>query len=369
MEVCEMLNYLLESYNGSQTNMLTNSAYYCYTLKDKETGKFYSGSRGVEGVNEHDLLVKYFTSSSVVDFKKKLKRFPNFFEFRVEYFKTRAEAFIAEKAFHQKHQVGKNPSFINSSTAGGSNCGAGSVLCKDSEGNIYRVTVEEFATEKHLHVSKGMMNIRTDTGIKKIYVKDFNPNTHTTEFKDYVLALNTETGRTCKIPRSTFESNPIYVGITKGKVVAFDTVTNNRVTVSQDEFNNSNGRYVGHTTGLVSVIDRITGEKKIVEKENYNKVLYKHYNTGNVVVYSLSERKNVKISKEEYQTNSGNYANLTTKVFYKVDGKFFKSKYLLDQYYRETRGKTVLKVNQFDMSVKFIDIETITKEEHENGKN
>ena len=369
MKVYEMLNYLEESYNGSLTNMLTNSAYYCYTLKDTETGKFYSGSRGVEGSDKHDLLIKYFTSSTVVDFKEKLKKFPNLFEYRVEYFKSRSDAFAAEKAFHQKHQVGKNLSFINSLTSGGANCGAGSVLCKDSNGNTYRVTVEEFATGKHLHISKGMMNIRTDSGIKKIYVKDFDPATHTTEFKDYVVALDATTGKTCRIPKTIFDSDPGYVGITKGKVVAYDTVTNSRVTVSQDEFDNSNGRYVGNTSGLVPVIDKATGEKKLVEKENYNKVLYKHHNTGNVVVYSLSERKLVTISKDEYQKNSSDYANLTTKIFYKVDGRFFKSKDLLNEYYKATRGKTVLKVSQFEMTKRFSDIETITREEHKNGKN
>lgn len=52
---------------------------------------------------------------------------------------------------------------------------------------------------------------------------------------------------------------------------------------------------------------------------------------------------------------------MPTKVFYKVDGNFFKSKELLDIYYRKTRGKTVLKVSQHDMAKKFSDIETITK--------
>jgi len=42
---------------------------------------------------------------------------------------------------------------------------------------------------------------------------------------------------------------------------------------------------------------------------------------------------------------------------------------LLDEYYRRTRGKTVLKVSQYKISERFKDIETITKEEHENGKN
>lgn len=369
MEVCEMLNYLEESYNGFMSNMLTDSAYYCYTLKDTETGKFYSGSRGVEGSNKHDLLVRYFTSSSVVDFKNKLKKCPNLFEYRVEYFKTRADAFAAENAFHQRHQVGKNPSFLNSLSANGTNCGAGSVLCKDNEGNTYRVSVEEFSTGKHMHVSKGMMNIRTETGIKKIYTADFDPNIHRTEFKDYVLAFDTETRKTCRIPKSVFDSNDRYVGITKGLVVAYDTTTKSRVSITKEEFEKSNGRYVGNTFGLVPVIDRTTGEKRLVEKENYDRSLFKHCNSGNVVAYSISKRKNVTISKEEYRKNSDDYANLSTKIFYRVDGKFFKSKKLLDQYYRETRGITVLKVNQFEMSTKFSDIETIAKENHENGKN
>lgn len=364
-----MLNYLLESYNGSPTNMLTGAAYYCYTLKDIETEKYYSGSRGVEGKSEHDLLVKYFTSSTVVDFKEKLKTSPDLFEYRIEYFKTRTDAFAAEKLFHHKHQVGKNPNFMNSLSAGGSNCGAGSVLCRDSNGNIYRVSIEEFATGNHKHVSKGMMNIRTDFGVKKIQVSDFDPLVHYTEFNDYVLSLDTVTGKSCRIPKKLFQTDPRYVGITAGKVVAYDTTTSKRVIVTQEEFDNSDGKYVGHTTGLVPVIDRETGKKKIVKKENYDKTLYKHHNTGNVVVYSLVKRKIVTISKEEYYSNSNDYANQTTKVFYKVDGKFFKSKKLLDQYYRKTRGKTLLKIGQFDMSKQFEDIVTITRKEHENGKN
>lgn len=314
-------------------------------------------------------MSKYFTSSTVTDFKEKLKKFPNAFEYKVEYFKTRSDAFAAEKTFHQKHQVGKNPSFLNSIAAGGTNCGAGSVLCKDNDGNIYRVSVEEFATGKHIHVSKGMMNIRTELGIKKIHTIDFDPSIHSTEFKDYVLALDTVTGKSRRIPKSEFNSTDRYVGITKGLVVAYDTITKSRASITQEEFKNSNGRYVGNTFGLVPVINRVTGEKKLVEKENYNKELYKHHNTGNVVVYSLLQRKTVKISKEEYRSGIDDYANQATKVFYKVDGRFFKSKNLLDQYYRETRSKSVLTVSQYEISTKFSDIETITREEHENGKN
>jgi len=360
-----MLNYLEESYHGSLVNMLVNCAYYCYTIRDIETNRFYSGSRGVQGRNEHDLLISYFTSSAVTDFREKLKKFPKLFDYRIEYFRTRFEAFEAETAFHLRYQVDRNPFFINSSIANGSNCGSGSVLCRGDDGKIYRITVQEFATGKHRHISKGMMNIRTDQGVKKIPILDFDPTVHTTEFKNHVLALDTKTGRTCRIQKKLFETDDRYVGITKGMVVAYDTVTNCRVTIPIKQFRESAGRYVGNTRGIVPVIDQITGEKKLVPKEEYDKTVYRHHNTGKITVYSISKKQVVKISKDEYEKNNEDYANLTTKIFYKVDGRFFKSKILLDEYYRETRGKTVLKTNQFDISYKFSDIKTITREEHD----
>jgi hypothetical protein len=75
--------------------------------------------------------------------------------------------------------------------------------------------------------------------IKKIYIEDFDPTQHDTEFKDYVLALDKTTRKTCRIPKNIFDANPNFVGITKGRVVAYDTVANKRVTVTQDEFDNS----------------------------------------------------------------------------------------------------------------------------------
>jgi len=368
MGVYEMLNYLNETYNGSLKNMLTNSAYYCYTLKDTETGKYYSGSRGVEGSPQCDLLTKYFTSSSVVDFKSKLKLSPEVFQFSVEYFSSRAAAFLAEQVFHKTHRVGKNPVFINSSDAGGSNCGAGSVLCKDVEGTTYRVSVDEFSTGKHVHVSHGMMNIRTDTGIKKILKTEFDPNWHVTEFQNYVLAIDTHTNKSCKIHKDQFVSNDKYVGITKGMVVARDTVTGQTASITKDQFA-SDARYVGNTFGLVPVIEKSSGLKKLIQKQDYDKTIYKHHNSNNIVVYSLVDRRTVAISKDEYAKNINNYANTTTKCFFKVDGQFFKSKKDLDLYYRKTRNKSLLKVSQFNVSTKFKDIETITQEEHKNGKN
>lgn len=362
----EMLEYLNETYGGSKVNMLDNSAYYCYTIKDKNTNKYYSGSRGVEGRDTHDLLINYFTSSVVRDFKNNLKLFPEQYEFIIEYFNSRIEAFDAERKFHNKHNVGKNKMFINASNAGGTNCGAGTVLCRDKDGSIYRITVEEYATGNHVHVSTGFLNIRTEDGLKKISISDFDDEIHTTQFKDYVLAYDNTTKKNVKIPKEQFLSDDRYVGITSGKIVAKDKLTNKTVVLTEEEFKLNPEKYVGNTYGLVPVIEISTGEKKIIHKHEFDRQIYRHSNSGLLTVYSLEQKRNVKVSKEEYHTNIHRYANLSTKVFYRVDNIFFKSKDLLDEYYRKTRGKTVLKVSQYAMSEKFKDIEIISKEQYSN---
>jgi hypothetical protein len=369
MREYEMTKYLYETYGGQKTNMLLNSIYYCYTVYDTIHGKYYSGSRGVEGTNAHDLLSRYFSSSTVVDFVDRMKTNPELFKIYVEYFSTRADAFDAEKAYHEKFNVGKNPLFYNVINAGGTNCGAGSTLCRSDDGTIYRVSVEEYSTGNHKHISSGMMNIRTESGeIKKIKVVDYDPMLHTTEFKDYVMCIDSITGKSKRIPKDEFYSNERYIGITTGKVSAKNKKTGEISIVDASEFYKEDSEYVGVTHGEFKAIDRRTGEKRMISKDEYDSTIYKHPNEERIAVYSLLHRKNMQISSEEYYANSESYANLSTKCFYIVDDLFFKSKNLLDIYYRKTRnGKTVLKAKQHDMSKKFPDIKVITKEQHQNG--
>ena len=365
----EMINYLNETYYGQKTNMLATSAYYCYTVFDQEYKKYYSGSRGVEGTSEHDLLTGYFTSSTVVDFVQRIIDNPERFEIYVEYFSTRSSAFEAEKIYHKKFNVGKNPLFYNVINAGGSNCGAGSTLCRAEDGEIYRVSVEEYSTGNHKHVSSGMMNIRMKNGdVKKIKIAEYDPQIHVTEFKDYVMCIDKDTGISRRIPKEEFYSNEQYVGITAGKVAAKHKKTGQISIIDSSEFHKDSSEYVGVTHGQFNAIDRKTGERRMISKEQYDPSMYKHPNEDRVGVYSLIERKNIQVSSDEYHNNSNNYANLATKCFYIVDGLFFKSKDLLDTYYRKTRnGKTVLKAKQCDMAKKFPDIKVITKEQHQNG--
>ncbi len=363
------MEYLNESYGGSLMNKLENDCFFCYTIKDLSIGKYYSGSRGVRGSNEHDLMKKYFTSSSVIDFKERLKNFPDKFKIRVEYFSTRAEAFLAETEFHKKHIVGKNEMFINSANAGGSNCGAGSVLCRDESGRLYRVSVEEYSSGRHKHMTAGTVTIRTDDGLKKIKLEEYDPEKHISQFKNHVVAINTETGKRCRIPKEQFISDKKYVGLTKGIACMFDTLHKKYVRLTSDELANAEpGRYVGNTTGKVVAIEKDTGNHVLIDKTAYNREKYSHPNGDKVVVYSILERKTIRVSKQEYHDNQEKYANLTSKFFYEIDGIFFKSKKQAASYYRETRHKNILGTQQEHFFKKFTDIKVITKEEHQNEK-
>lgn len=362
-------DYLAETYHGSVINMNEHAAYYCYTIHDEWTDQFYSGSRGVEGTDEHDLLTGYFTSSTVVDFVERMRRNPDKFKFHIEYFGTREAAFEAEKRFHWTHDVGKNTRFLNVIKSGGTHCGAGTVRCRRDDGSLYRVSCKEYASGDHVSACANKMNVRVADGtLEKIHRDDFDPTLHTTQFKDHIMSINVVTGTTCRVHRDIYEADENLAGITSGLVMAINRITNERVQVTQSEFDASDD-YVGQTFGTFPVIDLTTGKTIIISRDDYDRTKYKHANSKRIVAYSLEERKNVTVSQDVYYANEDKYANQATKVFFVIDGLFFKSKKLASDYYKSTRGKGFLHKKQTEISKEFLDIKSITRKEHENAKN
>jgi hypothetical protein len=364
-----MVDYLKESYGGAKANILENSAYYCYTIFDKETKKYYSGSRGVEGSSTHDLLTRYFTSSSVTDFKKKLKEKPEMFLYEIEYFQSRADAFVAEKIFHDKFQVGRNKRFYNSLMAGNTkntNCGAGSVLCRDRNNKIYRVSVDVYAIGEHTHVCANKINIRTENGIEQIPRDEFNPEIHSTQFEDHVLALNTETGKNCRIPKELFESSERYVGITKGMVAVHDNVLKKNCQVPIKVYRENKDRYETWSKNHVIVYDKLTNEKVILFCDQYDKTRYRHSNEKKVTVYSIEDKKHARVTSDEYWQNKSKYARTNVKHFFRLDGILFLSKKDLHNYCLKTR-KCILQWDSIlEIQKKIQDIEVISREDFEN---
>ena len=176
------------TYNGCELNMNIDCAFYCYLICDIDKQMYYSGSRGVKGTTEHDLLITYFTSSTVVDFRDRLRSNTNNFIFKVEYFESRKLAFDAESKFHKLHNVGRNPQFYNSINCGyNQNCGAGSILCKDENNKIYRISSAEYKLGGHSHTCKNRLIIRYKDNPSKtesIHKSMFDSSIHNTQFSN-----------------------------------------------------------------------------------------------------------------------------------------------------------------------------------------
>lgn len=301
------------SYGGLGINPLASSCYYCYLIHDKSRGMYYSGVKINHSTSDHGLLTSYFTTSSVVDFRKRLMESPEDFEYKIEYFLNKEEAFAAECSYHSKYDVARRVDFYNAINASGSNCGAGTVLCVDHNGDTYRVSMEEYRNGVHKHISASLMNVyNTDNHLIKIHVDEFDPNIHRKELQGFVHALHAPSGVTKRITTEQFMTSDEYVGITKGMVSCLNTNTGEYSMVSLEEFK-ENAELVGVSKGKVAVIDNTSGKYVLVEKDVYtrNKNKYLHPNKGFVVVYDNIDKTYVRVTIDEYNENKTRYTNQT----------------------------------------------------------
>lgn len=368
-----MKSHLINTYGGSTTNPVPDAAYYCYTIYDSPNNMLYSGVRGIAGRTTHDLLINYFTSSSNSMLRTRLKSHPHLFEIYVEYFNTREEAALAEKKYHKKYNVGGSASFYNVQNSSGSSCGTGSVLCRDVDGAIIRLSSAEYAADQTVkHCSAGEVNVfRKDDPTKtmiRIRVVDYDTEIYAATSYGFVAAYDKEIGNTRHVPLDEFNGNPNrYVGVTKNQVAALDMETGKGVMIPQDVFDANRDRYVGHTANKTTVVDRETGERVTMSSAEYaaKREQYAHFSEGQVVVFDVQTGENVKITKGEFAENPDRYANLTTRVFHYLDGKFFISFSSIKVYYRGTRGVNVpSKVRASALSEFDNEILTITKKDY-----
>jgi len=359
------------SYDGLLDNPYTDKAYYCYLVWDSERQKYYSGSRGVYGRSDHDLFSGYYSSSTVTDFVLRLIQNPEKFDYFVEYFSDRVEAFKAEAKFHKLHSVASSKIFYNSQNCGDNqNCGAGSTLCVDENGNIFRVSSEEYKTGKYVHCCKGRMLVHlknVPNVIISIFKKDFDQEIHVTQFKNHVLCYDKLLNRTTKIPKEVFENeyHQRYTGITKGLVMALRLSTKDVIQVTKAVFD-ADDDLVGVTYGKFPVINLLTDEKEHIHRDQYDEKIYRHPNKNITVQFSLVEKKNVTIEKNVYERNKHQYANQTTKEFILHDGWLFRSLYDFRGYARKYLN-LIIRSQMTHARKKCPWLVTITKEEYIKG--
>lgn len=323
-----MTNFLKETYGGSEISLFEDRGYCCYIVYDMERDMYYSGMKSYKGPS-HPIGKTYFTSSTVMDFKNRFIKNPELFQIKVEYFSSLKEMSEAEKRFHHKINVSKNTKFYNAINSAGSTCGSGSLLCKNENDEIYRISVHEYKNGLHNHVCKNRMLVYINGSDKLTSINrdDFDPNTMKTQFEDHVLCYDSKTQENRRIPREVFLSDKNrYQGITKGKCIGYNKKTGEKVVLETSNYS-SEDYYFKCSSKTVKVINKITNEIATIPTEEYrqNKNLYKHINSLYLVRIDLLHMIKRKVLREEYDKFPNHFADLNAKEYYVIGNNIFGS--------------------------------------------
>jgi hypothetical protein len=342
------MDYLKESYGGSKSQHHPEHGFCCYTIYDKEYDMYYSGMKAYQG-ESHPVGITYFTSSTVVDFKNRFKSNPDNFDINVEYFGTLSDTVLAEKQFHIKFNVGKNPKFYNVQISGGSHCGAGTVLCAKGDGTYYRVSMQEYALGGHRHTVKGTFLVKdaTDGKLKRIHPDNFDPSVMCTQFDDHVLCYDAIEDRNRRIPRSEFLSNPErFTGITKGKCVVFDRITHEKIIIDTGTINHAT--HYAKTRSKTIKVATDDGTIMNIDRNSYDKSssAYKHVNALHLVRINLLDMKIQRVSVDTYSQNPNIYADLRAKYYFETPHGIFGSWRKLTKHYGTSQHKCLARVEQ-----------------------
>lgn len=342
------MDLLNETYEGSTTPYADDHGFCCYTIYDKEYEMYYSGMKAYQG-DSHPVGITYFTSSTVVDFKTRFKNNTTNFEVKVEYFDTLAKAVEAEKKFHTKFNVGKNPKFYNVQISGGSHCGAGTVLCAKGDGTYYRVSMQEYAKGGHRHTVKGTFLVRTghNQTLRRVSKAEYIPSIMRKQFEDHILCYDNVSNRNRKIPREEFLSNPDrFVGITKGKCVVYDKVTHEKIIIDAGTMNPAT-HYSKAKAKTIKVIS-MDGSIKTINSEDYDKTStqFKHVNSSFVVRVNLLTMQIERVSRVDYHQNPNIYADLRAKSYFETKDGIFGSWRKLTKYYGVSQYMSLAKLER-----------------------
>lgn len=347
------MDYLEETYGGQKNNSLSDMGYCCYTIYDVEREKYYSGMKSFKG-SECPLGKSYFTSSTVKDFKERFVANPNKFKIKVEYFNSMSEIVEAEKKFHSKFDVGRNRKFYNCIVSSGSNCGSGSVLCRDSSNSTYRVSMEEYAEGNHIHVCSNSILVYTkDDPDKLIRVnrKDFDEKLHITQFANFVMCFDKNKGRIVRIHKDLYYSNPDrYYGHTKNKITVYERETNKKIQIDCSRYDRSK-HYVKTQSKSIKVVNTESGEISTIDRNlfNSNRALYKSYNSLFRNVFDVTDMKKKKIPTDEYDPKK--HSLLMNRYILKYKNKFYTSFKYIELKHKNINKSQVAKLKMKDFYV------------------
>lgn len=124
---------------------MDNVYHYVYQITEISTGLKYIGARSCTGYPENDLGIKYFSSSTNKQFIESQKQnSENYIYSILSVFECREDAIFEEIRLHELYDVGKNIEYINKVKQTKSSFdSSGTVVVKDSNGNIFSVSIND----------------------------------------------------------------------------------------------------------------------------------------------------------------------------------------------------------------------------------
>ena len=203
--------------------------HYTYLIVNIENGMKYIGVHSCNCLPEKDIGVKYFSSSTDLEFLKEQKEYPARFTYEViMIWNTRREAMLHERFLLLTPNAARSPVYYNLHNGGPHLDASGRVVVKDKNGKTMQVSVNDprYISGDLIHVAKG-----------QVVVKDKDGNTTVVSITD---------------PR--YISGEL-IHVMKGKTSVKDKDGNTTV-VSITDPRYISGELVGHTTGKVPVKDK-----------------------------------------------------------------------------------------------------------------
>lgn len=192
--------------------------HYIYRITNKITGIHYYGSKTSTSL---DIGIKYFTTSSNLEFKKDFKNNTKNYKIKiVKIFDNKWDKQIYESFLHQYFNVKQHKKFYNKNNQLPTGRDTTNIVsCVDKDGNKQLVTKEEFYSRDDLQ----------HHAINTVTCKDKN-------------------GNKLRVSKDEFDNNPNLIGITKGLFIAIDK-DGNKFQISKDDLRYISGELVAESKG------------------------------------------------------------------------------------------------------------------------
>jgi len=150
----------------------------------------------------------------------------------------------------------------------------------DKNGNKKLISSKKYNKEKHMHINKNKFSVLdlSDNIMKFITKEEYNlnPKKYMTSTKGKVLAYNKLTNKPELIDKTEFDKNKNYVGQSTGFTTVYNRKTKAYEQIPVNAYDKS--IHQGPASGKMNVINVDTGLRQQIDSKNFN--IEKHVNLG-----------------------------------------------------------------------------------------